>query len=81
MGIGSTAEGRTAYPVQECEDHVHDVLDLPHHLALGDPESDLCNGDNKIMDLDAIKLCNGNLDVVVEGWDKLLLHSTSRLVT
>ena len=63
------AEGHTAGPPQEYKSRVHnDVLEFPHHLGFGDPEGDLGDGDNKIMDLDAIKLCNGKLDGVVGKW-------------
>ena len=51
---------------QEVERHVNDALRLLHHLALGNPECRPRDRHGEIIDLDAVELCNGYLDRVVE---------------
>jgi hypothetical protein len=42
------------------------VLCLLHHLAFRNPERGFCNGHGKIVDFDAVKLPNGNLNGIAE---------------
>mgnify|MGYP000951083783 CR=1 FL=1 len=50
---------------QEIQIDLHQLFCFLHHLAFCDPQGCFCNRHRKIVDLDAVKLSNGNLNRVI----------------
>ena len=51
-----------------------DIFGLFHHLALCDPEGSFGNGGGEVVDLDAVKLMNGDLDGVEHAHNDLVFE-------
>gem|GEM_PF-5387144 len=58
-----------------------DIFGFLHHLALGDPQGSLCNCNGKIIDLDAVKLPDGDLDrVAYIEYDLVVMQQGKNLI-
>ena len=54
-----------AFERQIIQIEFNNPLSLVHHLAFGDPEGGCCDGDGKVVDLDAVEL----MDIDFDGID------------
>ena len=58
-----------------------DIFGFLHHLALGNPQGGFGDSDGKIVDLDAVKLSDGDLDRVVHiEYDLVVMQQGKNLI-
>lgn len=62
---------------EKFEFDLQDVLRFPQHLRFGDPKGRLRDGDGKIVDLDPVKLPDGNLNDVGDVQKRFLVVGRS----